>query len=89
MVLEHNEIELEEHQKEGIQAQLTLKRVKKHYFENYSTRCSATPDKVEPARRGSTHVLFGLWRRAVFAVQYDDMTAEAVTNAFALRRSSG
>ena len=69
--MELNEAELDE----PMRGEVKLRRVKRHYHERaYGYEMPVTPDALEVARRASTWLLVYMWRRALFAVQYEGMS---------------
>jgi hypothetical protein len=80
MVLVEAELE------EGLRGEVKLRRVKRHYHErSYGYEMPVTPDALAVARRAATWLLVYMWRRALFAVQYDGMSAAAKQQAWAAR----
>ena len=84
--MELNEAELDE----PMRGEVKLRRVKRHYHERaYGYEMPVTPDALEVARRASTWLLVYMWRRALFAVQYegrpvgDDALVSATREALA------
>ena len=75
---------------EAIRGEVKLRRVKRHYHErSYGYEMSITPDALEVARRAATWLLVYMWRRALFMVQYDGMSAAAQQVAWAALQTSG
>lgn len=71
---------------EAMRGEVKLRRVKRHYHErSYGYEMSVTPDALEVARRAATWLLVYMWRRALFMVQYDGMSAAAQQAAWAAR----
>ena len=71
---------------EATRGEVKLRRVKRHYHErSYGYEMSVTPDALEVARRAATWLLVYMWRRALFMVQYDGMSAAAQQAAWAAR----
>ena len=76
--MELNEAELDE----PMRGEVKLRRVKRHYHERaYGYEMPVTPDALEVARRASTWLLVYMWRRALFAVQYEGMSEDAKRRA--------
>ena len=68
---------------EAIRGEVKLRRVKRHYHErSYGYEMSVTPDALEVARRAATWLLVYMWRRALFMVQYEGMSAVRGVNQF-------
>lgn len=80
-------------EKGASRGELTLNRLKHRYFEaaagGYEYQMSLTPDAEAVARRSADILIAYLWRRGVFAVQYANMSTEAIAEAVALRRDKG
>ena len=73
--------------------EITFNRLKHRYFEaaagGYEYQMSLTADAEAVARRSPDILLTYLWRRGVFAVQYAEMSAEAIAQVTVLRREKG
>ena len=83
--MELTEVEMEV--RDAVRGEVTINRVKRHYFErNYKYAYSVTPEAIEVARRAATWIAVHFWRRGLFAVQYDGMSPAAVTRALRARR---
>ena len=71
---------------EALHGEVSLHRVKCHYFEKrYDYPKSATPDVLEVARRANSWMAVYDWQRALYAVQYDGMSYEEIQRALAAR----
>ena len=65
---------------------MQIQRIKFHYFERYVYGMAQTADTLEVARRAATWLMFYMWRRGLFEVQYTGMTTEARAEMMAARR---
>ena len=71
---------------DGLRGEVTVNRVKRHYFErNYGYGYSVTPESADVARRGGTWMAIYFWRRGLFAVQYEGMKSAEVAKSLSAR----
>ena len=70
---------------ESLAADVDIQRIKFHYFEKYVYGMAVTADALEVARRAATWLLFYMWRRGLFEVQYSGMSTEARAAAMTQR----
>ena len=84
---------LSPHPCQRLDREIKFNRLKHRYFEaaagGYEYHMSLTPDAEAVARRGPDILKVYLWRRGVFAVQYANMSKQAIEEAIALRREKG
>ena len=73
--------------------EMKFNRLKHRYFEaaagGYQYLMSLTPDAEAVARRSPDILLTYLWRRGAFAVQYANMSEEAIEAVLELRKEKG
>ena len=72
--------------RDAVRGEVRLRRIKCYYFEtNYKYEFAVTPETIDVMRRCMSWAIVYMWRHALFAVQYDGMTEDAVLQALRLR----